>query len=125
MRLARAWRAAPQALTSVDKANVLESSRLWREVATEVGAKPDVALEHLLVDSAAMRLIAARATSTSSSPRTCSATSSPTRRPCSPARSGCCPRPRSARDARGLYEPIHGSAPDIAGTGIANPFGAS
>ena len=70
----------------------------------------------------------ARPTSTSSSPRTCSATSCPTRPPCSPAASGCCRRRRSA-SARpthgtfGLYEPIHGSAPDIAGQDRANPIG--
>ena len=70
----------------------------------------------------------ARPTSTSSSPRTCSATSCPTRRPCWPGRSGCCRRRRSAsgRTAHGtfgLYEPIHGSAPDIAGQDKANPIG--
>ena len=71
---------------------------------------------------------AARPTSTSSSPRTCSATSCPTRRPCSPARSACCRRRRSAsaqtaHGTFGLYEPIHGSAPDIAGQDRANPIG--
>ena len=72
----------------------------------------------------AMHLITApRAASTSSSPRTCSATSSPTRPRCWPARSACCRRRRSATAALGLYEPIHGSAPDIAGKGIANPIG--
>ena len=66
--------------------------------------------------------------STCSSPRTCSATSSPTRRPSWPARSGCCPRRRlgtrrTAHGLHGLYEPIHGSAPDIAGQDLANPIG--
>ena len=47
------------------------------------------------------------------------------RRPCSPDPWGCCPRPRYAADARGgVFEPIHGSAPDIAGRGIANPYAA-
>ena len=59
----------------------------------------------------------------SSSPRTSSATSSVTRLRCSPARSGCCRRRASARSDQGLYEPIHGSAPRLAGKGIANPYG--
>ena len=84
-------------VTSVDKANVLESSRLWRQVTTAIGAaNPDVALDHMLVDTAAMRLVAAPRRSTSSSPRTCSATSSRTRPPCSPARWACSRRRRSA-----------------------------
>ena len=87
------------------------------------GRVPDVTLEHQLVDSAAMRLITdAAPRSTSSSPRTCSATSSRTRRRSSPARSACCRAPRWVMGV-GLYEPIHGSAPDIAGRGIANPLG--
>ena len=70
----------------------------------------------------------ARPPSTSSSPRTCSATSSPTRRRSSPARWACSRRPRSAsrrttHGLHGLYEPIHGSAPDIAGQDLANPLG--
>ncbi len=122
-----------QKVTSVDKANVMATSRLWREVASEVGERyPDVALDHALVDSCAMRLIS---------------------RPLDfdvlvmenmfgdilsdeaavlagslgmlPSASLSSDGGNSASGGRfGLYEPIHGSAPDIAGKGIANPCGA-
>ena len=79
--MARAAAARRGKVTSVDKANVLETSRLWREqVARTAAAHPDVELEHMLVDNAAMQLVS-RPISTSSSPRTSSATSSRTRRP--------------------------------------------
>jgi 3-isopropylmalate dehydrogenase len=122
-------------LTSVDKANVLATSRLWRQVATRLGADyPDVELEHLLVDSAAMRLITAPGSFDvivtentfgdilsdeasvlcgslgllpSASLGDGQATEQPKRGP-----------------AKGLYEPVHGTAPDIAGRGVANPLGA-
>ncbi len=119
-------------LTSVDKANVLASSRLWRRVTEEIVSSefPDVTLEHLLVDSAAMHLI---------------------RRPASfdvivtgnmfgdiltdeasmlAGSMGMLPSAslgeatNSVGRPRGLYEPIHGTAPDIAGQGIANPLAA-
>lgn len=111
-------------VTSVDKANVLETSRLWRDVVTEVKADyPDVELRHALVDSCAMDLI---------------------RRPTSfdvvltsnmfgdilsdeasvlAGSIGLLPS-ASIGTGPGFYEPIHGSAPDIAGKGIANPLGA-
>jgi len=112
-------------LTSIDKSNVLETSRLWREVATRVVKSefPDVALDHVLVDAAAMHLI---------------------RRPSDfdvlvtenmfgdiltdeasmlAGSLGLLPSASLGDGKRGLYEPIHGSAPDIAGRGIANPIG--
>lgn len=112
-------------VTSVDKANVLETSRLWRETANAVAREyPEVTLEHLLVDACAMHLI---------------------RRPASfdvivtenlfgdiltdeasmlAGSMGMLPSASLAEGTFGLYEPIHGSAPDIAGQGLANPVGA-
>jgi 3-isopropylmalate dehydrogenase len=121
-RLAAAWR---RKLTSIDKSNVLETSRLWREVVTRVMKLefPDIAVEHILVDAAAMHLI---------------------RRPTDfdvivtenmfgdiltdeasmlAGSLGLSPSASLGDGKRGLYEPIHGSAPDIAGKGIANPIG--
>ena len=112
-------------VTSVDKANVLECSRLWRETASRVALDyPEITFEHLLVDSCAMHLI---------------------RRPASfdvivtenmfgdiltdeasmlAGSMGMLPSASLGEGRRGLYEPIHGSAPDIAGKGIANPLAA-
>ena len=113
-------------IVSVDKANVLETSRLWRSVAERVIAEefPEVSLEHMLVDAAAMHLL---------------------RRPTSfdvlltenmfgdiltdeasmlAGSLGLLPSASLGDGRVGLYEPIHGSAPDIAGRGIANPCGA-
>jgi 3-isopropylmalate dehydrogenase len=121
-RLARARR---RRLTSVDKANVLETSRLWREVTTRIiqCEFPDITLDHSLVDSTAMHLL---------------------RRPRDfdvlvtenmfgdiltdeaamlSGSLGLLPSASLGGGRRGLYEPIHGSAPDIAGRGIANPCG--
>ena len=111
-------------VTSVDKANVLASSRLWRGVASEVAAKhPDIEIEHQLVDSCAMRLV----TNPGSfdvivtenmfgdilSDEAAVLTGS----------LGMLPSASLGEGQMGLYEPIHGSAPDIAGKGIANPVG--
>jgi 3-isopropylmalate dehydrogenase len=121
---AQAARQRRRKLTSVDKANVLASSRLWRRVTGEVMARefPDVELEHVLVDAMAMHLI---------------------RRPASfdvivaenlfgdiltdeaamlAGSMGMLPSASLGEGTLGLYEPIHGSAPDIAGKGIANPL---
>ncbi|MEC2076819.1 3-isopropylmalate dehydrogenase [Metabacillus fastidiosus] len=109
-------------VTSVDKANVLETSRLWREIAEEVAKDyPDVTLEHMLVDNAAMQLINAPKRfdvivtenmfgdilSDEASMITGSL--------------GMLPSASLSSTGLHLYEPVHGSAPDIAGQNIANP----
>ncbi|QNP41543.1 3-isopropylmalate dehydrogenase [Lysobacter solisilvae (ex Woo and Kim 2020)] len=150
-------------VTSVDKANVLETSRLWREVATQVARDefPDVTLEHQLVDSMAMHLLArprafdvivtenmfgdiltdeasmlagslgllpSASLGSSGALTHCPIDSAcAAGRPAMDGRAGVSASPHSgAKDGgervMGLYEPIHGSAPDIAGQGIANPY---
>ena len=122
---ARLARSRQGKLTSVDKANVLETSRLWRQVVSDICAQeyPDVKLNHMYVDAASMHLL---------------------RRPTDfdvlitenmfgdiltdegsmlPGSLGLCASASiGAKDGVGLYEPIHGSAPDIAGLGVANPY---
>ena len=108
---------------SVDKANVLECTELWREVATRVGAEyPEVALSHMYVDNAAMQLVRAPKQfdvmvtgnlfgdilSDCASMLTGSI--------------GMLPSASLNAQGQGMYEPIHGSAPDIAGKGVANPL---
>jgi 3-isopropylmalate dehydrogenase len=124
-RIARtAFKAARAKVTSVDKANVLETSRLWREVVTQLHAREfaEIELEHVLVDNAAMQLV--------SNPRgfdtivtenmfgdilsdeAAMLTGS----------IGMLPSASLSGDGPGMFEPVHGSAPDIAGTGKANPL---
>jgi 3-isopropylmalate dehydrogenase len=113
-------------LTSVDKANVLESSRLWRQVTNKVKEKyPNVELSHMLVDTASMRLVTSPASfdvvvteNMFGDILTDEASVLAGSMGLLPSASLC------GDDSPGLYEPIHGSAPDIAGKGIANPVGA-
>jgi 3-isopropylmalate dehydrogenase len=111
-------------VTSVDKANVLETSRLWRQIATEAGKiNPEVTLEHMLVDTASMRLITSPAgfdvlvtENTFGDILTDEAS-------VLAGSMGLLPSASLGEGGPGLFEPIHGSAPDIAGKGIANPLG--
>jgi 3-isopropylmalate dehydrogenase len=123
-RIARmAFDLADRKVTSVDKANVLDTSRLWRGVAERVAAEhPDTEFEHLLVDNAAMQLVS-RPTDFDViltenmfgdilSDEAAMLTGS----------LGMLPSASLGADGPGLFEPVHGSAPDIAGTGAANPL---
>jgi 3-isopropylmalate dehydrogenase len=112
-------------LCSVDKANVLETMGLWRDVMTEVGAEyPDVELSHLFVDAAAMELIrrpthfdvivTGNMFGDILSDEAAMLTGS----------LGMLPSASIGLGSKGLYEPIHGSAPDIAGQNLANPLAA-
>ena len=112
-------------VTSVDKANVLETSRLWRQVATEVaGEFPDVELEHQLVDSAAMRLIQTPASFDVVVTGNMFGDILTDEASVLAGSLGMLPSASLGEGSRGLYEPIHGSAPDIAGRGVVNPVGA-
>ncbi len=124
-RIARVgFQSARTKVTSVDKANVLETSRLWREVVTRVHAEefPDVTLEHLLVDNTAMQLVSQPSSfdvivtenlfGDILSDEAAMLTGS----------LGMLPSASVGGGGPGLFEPVHGSAPDIAGTGRANPL---
>ncbi len=118
-----AARGRQRRVTSVDKANVLETFQLWKDVVTEVGAQyPDVTLDHMYVDNAAMQLVKepkrfdvvvtgnmfGDILSDEASMLTGSI--------------GMLPSASLDANNKGLYEPSHGSAPDIAGKGMANPL---
>jgi len=111
-------------VTSVDKANVLESSRLWRQVAIEVGkANPDIALDHVLVDTAAMKLVSNPAAFDVIVTENMFGDILTDEASVLTGSMGMLPSASLGSSGPGLYEPIHGSAPDIAGKGIANPLG--
>jgi 3-isopropylmalate dehydrogenase len=111
-------------VTSVDKANVLESSRLWRQIAVQIGkANPDTALEHVLVDTAAMRLITGPAWIDVMVTENMFGDILTDEASVLAGSMGMLPSASLGEGRVGLYEPIHGSAPDIAGKGIANPIG--
>jgi len=124
-RIARvAFKVARAKVTSVDKANVLETSRLWREVVVGLHSRefPHIQLEHVLVDNAAMQLVAAprhfdtivtdNMFGDILSDEAAMITGS----------IGMLPSASLSGDGPGMFEPVHGSAPDIAGTGAANPL---
>lgn len=110
-------------LCSVDKANVLECTELWREVVTETGKQyPDVELSHMYVDNASMQLVRAPKqfdviVTTNMFGDILSDTAAMLT-----GSIGMLPSASLDADGKGMYEPIHGSAPDIAGKGIANPL---
>ncbi len=112
-------------VTSVDKANVLESSRLWRQVAARTAAEfPSVALENMLVDTAAMRLVTSPSSFDVLVTENMFGDILTDEASVLAGSMGMLPSASLRGDGPGVYEPIHGSAPDIAGKGIANPIGA-
>jgi 3-isopropylmalate dehydrogenase len=112
-------------LTSIDKSNVLETSRLWREVVERImkAEFPDVALDHVLVDAAAMHLIRRPRDFDVCVTENMFGDILTDEASMLAGSLGLLPSASLGDGKRGLYEPIHGSAPDIAGKGIANPVG--
>jgi 3-isopropylmalate dehydrogenase len=111
-------------VTSVDKMNVLETSRLWRQVVSEVASEySDVALDHMLVDSCAMRIALAPASFDVIVTENMFGDILSDEAGAIVGSLGLLPS-ASLGDGPGLFEPVHGSAPDIAGRNIANPIGA-
>src|SRR5690606_5492691 len=119
-RLARARRGK---VTSVDKANVLDTSRLWREIATRVFRDefPELTVEHLLVDAAAMHLLSRPADFDVMVTENMFGDILTDEASMLSGSLGLLPSASLGDSGPGLYEPIHGSAPDIAGQGVANP----
>jgi 3-isopropylmalate dehydrogenase len=118
-------------LASVDKANVLECSRLWRQVATRLSEEyPDVELEHVLVDACAMQLVQRPSRFDVIVSENTFGDILTDEAAVLAASMGLLPSaslsdvPVAGRRTQGFYEPIHGTAPDIAGQGIANPVGS-
>lgn len=123
---ARIARTRRKRLLSIDKSNVLETSRLWREVCERVMRSEfaDIALEHMLVDSAAMHLIRRPRDFDVAVTENMFGDILTDEASMLSGSLGLLPSASLGDGTRGLYEPIHGSAPDIAGKGIANPYGA-
>ena len=112
-------------VTSVDKANVLETSRLWRSTVTRIAAEfPDVKLEHQLVDSMAMLLLTQPGKYDVVVTENLFGDILTDEAAALAGSLGLLPSASLGGAKGGLYEPIHGSAPDIAGQGVANPVGA-
>ena len=111
-------------IVSVDKANVLETSRLWREVVTEMAAEnTDVSVSHMLVDNCAMQLVRNPTQFDVILTENMFGDILTDEASMIAGSLGLLPSASLGDTSVGLYEPIHGSAPDIAGRGIANPFG--
>jgi 3-isopropylmalate dehydrogenase len=124
-RIARvAFRAARAKVSSVDKANVLETSRLWREVVIGVHARefPHIQLEHVLVDNAAMQLVSAPRHFDTILTENMFGDILSDEAAMITGSIGMLPSASLSGDGPGMFEPVHGSAPDIAGQGIANPL---
>ncbi|HEU4681385.1 MAG TPA: 3-isopropylmalate dehydrogenase [Gemmatimonadales bacterium] len=111
-------------VTSVDKANVLEVSQLWRDTVTRIGSEyPDIRLEHLYVDYAAMRLVSQPASIDVLLTENLFGDILSDEAAVLTGSLGLLPS-ASIGDGPGLFEPVHGSAPALAGRGVANPIGA-
>lgn len=112
-------------VTSVDKANVMATSQLWRDVVTEVGERfPDVTLDHCLVDSFALRLLQRPGTLDVVVTENLFGDILTDEAAALTGSLGVIPSASGGGEGPWLYEPVHGSAPDIAGRGIANPLGS-
>ena len=112
-------------LTSVAKENMLESSKLWREVATKVGQDyPDVEMNHILVDACAYHIIRNPSQFDVIVTGNIFGDILTDEAGALAGSLGMCPSASYGHTRQGLYEPIHGTAPDIVGQGIANPIGA-
>ncbi len=124
-RIARtAFGAARAKVTSVDKANVLETSRLWREVVSALHSRefPHIQLEHVLVDNAAMQLVSAPRHFDTILTENMFGDILSDEAAMLTGSIGMLPSASLSGDGPGMFEPVHGSAPDIAGQGIANPL---